>query len=49
MLKLFSNTQEAIKNIDEFLNNDAELYKMSIEVVDNNIVDIIEENGEVAN
>jgi hypothetical protein len=49
LLKLFTDTPEAIKHIDEFLNNDAELYKMTIDTGDKNIFDIIEEIGEGEN
>ncbi len=49
LLKLFSDTSEAIKHIDNFLNSDADLYKMTIETEDNNIFDIIEESGEEEN
>jgi hypothetical protein len=49
LLKLFIDTPEAIKHIDEFLNNDAELYKMTIDTGDSTIFDIIKESGEGKN
>jgi len=44
LLKLFSDTPEAIKHIEEFLNRDPELYKISLDVEDNVVLNILEEN-----
>ena len=44
LLKLYSDVSEAIKYIDEFLNSDPELYKMTIDIEDKSIVEILEEN-----
>lgn len=45
LLKPFSNAPEAIKHIDEFLNSKPELYKTTIEMEDNSILDILEQAG----
>ncbi len=42
LLRVFSDTSEAIRHIDTFLNSDAELYKMTIDTDDNSVIDIIE-------
>ncbi|MFC1991148.1 hypothetical protein ACFLVC_00185 [Chloroflexota bacterium] len=42
LLKFFSDIPEAIKYIDEFLNSDSELYKVTIELEDNSILNILE-------
>ncbi|MFC1904267.1 hypothetical protein ACFLXT_00665 [Chloroflexota bacterium] len=44
LLKLFSDIPEAIKHVDEFLNSDPELYKATIDMEDNSLLDILEEN-----
>ncbi len=43
LLKLYSDIPQAIKHIDEFLNSNPELYKTTIDMEDNNILDILEE------
>lgn len=43
LLRPFSNAEEAIKHIDEFLDSDSELYKMTLDVEDKRIIDILEE------
>lgn len=48
LLKSFSDIPEAIKHIDEFLNSDPELYKTTIDVEDNHILDILEKAGRKA-
>ena len=48
LLKLFSDIPEAINHIDEFLNSDPELYKTTIDVEDNHVLDILEEVGKKA-
>ena len=42
ILKVFSETSEAIALIDEFLTSDPELYKTSIDIGDRSILDILE-------
>jgi len=42
LLKLFSDIPEAIKHVDEFLNSDPELYKMTIDMGDEKVIDILE-------
>jgi len=49
LLKLFSDIPEAIKYINEFLNSDPALYRTTIDVEDNSILDILEEVGRKAN
>lgn len=45
LLKLFSDTAEAMKHIDEFLNSDPELYKATIETGDDSVLKILERIG----
>lgn len=45
LLKLYSDIPEAIKHIDEFLNSDPELYRLTIDMEDNSILDILEKAG----
>ena len=44
LLKLFSDTPEAIKHIDDFLNSDPEQYKMRIDMEGGSLFDSIEGN-----
>jgi len=48
LLKLFSDIPEAIKHIEEFLNSDPELYKISLDVEDKVVLNILEEIGQKA-
>ena len=43
LLKLYCDIREAINHIDEFLNSDPELYRTTIDMEDNSILDILEE------
>lgn len=45
LLKLYSDVPEAIKQIDDFLNSDPEQYKMSIDMEEGSLFDIIEGNN----
>lgn len=49
LLKPFSDATEATRHIDEFLNSDPEAYKMTLDVEDNHILDILEEAGRKVN
>jgi hypothetical protein len=49
LLKPFSDSREAIKHIEEFLNSKAELYRATVDVEDSHILDILEEVGKNAN
>jgi hypothetical protein len=42
-LKLFYDIPEAIKHVDEFLNSDPGLYKMTVDMECGNITDILED------
>lgn len=48
LLKLFSDIPEAINHIDEFLSSDPELYKTTIDMGDESVLDILEEVGKKA-
>lgn len=43
MVKAYSNTQEAIEHIENFLNSDPKLYIKNIEMNDRNVIEILEE------
>lgn len=45
LLKPFTDIPEAIKHIDDFLNSDPELYKTTIDMGDEKVIDILEEIG----
>jgi len=45
LLKLFSGIPEAIRHVDQFLNSDPKLYKTTIDMEDDHILDILEEVG----
>jgi hypothetical protein len=51
LLKLFSDTSEAIKHIDEFLGSNPELYKIELDLEGKSILEILEEisKGELMN
>lgn len=48
LVKPFSDVTEAIKHIDEFLNSDPELYKTTIDMENNSVLDILEGVGKKA-
>ncbi len=44
LFKRFADFNEAIKHIDEFLNSDPDMYKMSIDLEEGSLFDILEQN-----
>jgi len=46
LFKRFADFTEAIKHIDEFLNSDPDRYKMSIDLEEGSLLDILKQNDE---